>query len=83
MNSIFLAHGLGKLILADEPTGSLDDQAAGAVIDLLLDLKKRLGTSILMATHSPEAAAASDRRLFLRDGKLAGAAAEEGSPGGA
>ena len=41
-------------------------------------MKKRLGTSILMATHSPEAAAASDRRLFLRDGKLAA----EGSPGG-
>lgn len=73
-----------SLLLADEPTGSLDDQAAGAVIELLLDLKKRLGTSILMATHSPEAAAASDRRLFLRDGKLAGAAAaDEGSPGGA
>ena len=86
-----------SLLLADEPTGSLDDEAAGSVIDLMLDMKRQLGTSILMATHSPEAAAAADRRRFLRDGKLAPAppvapaasaspaapaVPEEGSPGG-
>ena len=69
-----------SLLLADEPTGSLDDEAAGSVIDLMLDMKRRLGTSILMATHSPEAAAASDRRLFLRDGRLAEAAPAASSP---
>ena len=67
-----LVHGPG-LLLADEPTGSLDDEAAASVIDLLRDMRERLGTSILMATHSPEAATAADRRLLLRDGKLAAA----------
>ena len=68
-----LVHGPG-LLLADEPTGSLDDEAAASVIALLCDLRDRLGTSILMATHSPEAAAAADRRLNLRDGRLAAGA---------
>ena len=67
-----LVHGPG-LLLADEPTGSLDDEAAASVIELLRDMRERLGTSILMATHSPEAATAADRRLLLRDGKLAAA----------
>ena len=67
-----LVHGPG-LLLADEPTGSLDDEAATSVIELLREMRERLGTSILMATHSPEAAAAADRRLALRDGKLAAA----------
>ena len=74
-----LVHGPG-LLLADEPTGSLDDEAAASVIELLRDMRGRLGTSILMATHSPEAATAADRRLLLRDGKLAAAAA--GAPEG-
>ena len=73
-----LVHGPG-LLLADEPTGSLDDEAATSIIELLRDMRERLGTSILMATHSPEAAAAADRRLALRDGKLAAASAA--SPG--
>ena len=73
-----LVHGPG-LLLADEPTGSLDDEAAGSVIELLRDMRERLGTGILMATHSPEAAAAADRRLTLRDGQLAAA---DPSPGG-
>ena len=72
-----LVHGPG-LLLADEPTGSLDDEAAASVIALLRDMRERLGTSILMATHSPEGAAAADRRLTLRDGKLASAAPPEG-----
>ena len=70
-----LVHGPG-LLLADEPTGSLDDEAAASVIELLRDMRERLGTSILMATHSPEAATAADRRLILRDGKLAAASPE-------
>ena len=64
-----LVHGPG-LLLADEPTGSLDDEAAASIIELLRDMRERLGTSILMATHSPEAAAAADRRLTLRDVNL-------------
>ncbi len=74
-----LVHGPG-LLLADEPTGSLDDEAAASVIGLLRDLRERLGTSILMATHSPEAAAAADRRLTLRDGRLAADAPSADTP---
>ena len=74
-----LVHGPG-LLLADEPTGSLDDEAAASVIELLRDMRERLGTSILMATHSPEAAAAADRRLTLRDGRLAAGALSPGGP---
>ena len=59
-----------SLLLADEPTGSLDDQAAESVMELLVEMRKQLGTSILMATHSLEAASASDRCLTLRDGRL-------------
>ena len=71
-----LVHGPG-LLLADEPTGSLDDEVAASVIDLRRDLRERLGTSILRAPHSPEAATAADRRLTLRDGRLAPAALPE------
>ena len=74
-----LVHGPG-LLLADEPTGSLDDEAAASVIELLRDMRERLGTGILMATHSPEAAAAADRRLTLRDGRLAADALSPGGP---
>ena len=74
-----LVHGPG-LLLADEPTGSLDDEAAASVIELLRDMRERLGTSILMATHSPEAAAAAERRLTLRDGRLAADTLSLGGP---
>ena len=64
-----LAHGPG-LLLADEPTGRLDTQTAQTVMDLLLEVRRQLGTTILMATHSPAAAAAADRRLVLSNGTL-------------
>ena len=64
-----LVHDPG-LLLADEPTGRLDTQTAETVMDLLIEIRKKLGTSILMATHSIAAAAASDRRLVLSNGTL-------------
>jgi len=66
-----LVHEPG-LLLADEPTGRLDTDTAGTVMDLLLDVRRELGTSVLMATHSLAAAAACDRRLVLVNGTLAG-----------
>ena len=66
-----LVHDPG-LLLADEPTGRLDTQTAETVMDLLLEIRRQLGTSILMATHSPAAAAAADRRLVLSNGTLVG-----------
>ena len=60
------------LLLADEPTGRLDTQTAETVMDLLFEIRSALGTSVLMATHNPAAAAACDRRLVLSNGTLVG-----------
>ena len=60
------------LLLADEPTGRLDTQTADTVMDLLFEIRSALGTSVLMATHNPAAAAACDRRLVLSNGTLVG-----------
>src|SRR5207244_5211333 len=49
------------ILLADEPTGNLDSVNSKAVLEVLRDLNKRLGQTILMITHNPEAAAYGDR----------------------
>lgn len=58
------------LIIADEPTGNLDTQAAATVIDLLSRLGREQGAAVVMATHSPEAAVHAGRTLHMRDGAL-------------
>jgi len=58
------------ILLADEPTGNLDTENSTAVLNLLRDLNKRLGQTILMITHNPEAAAFADRIVHMRDGQL-------------
>jgi putative ABC transport system ATP-binding protein len=58
------------LLLADEPTGNLDTQNSDTVLHLLRDLNKRLGQTILMITHNPDAAAFADRIVQMRDGRL-------------
>jgi putative ABC transport system ATP-binding protein len=58
------------LLLADEPTGNLDTTNSEAVLGLLRDLNKRLGQTILMITHNPEAAAYADRTVKMRDGRV-------------
>ncbi len=60
-----------RLLLADEPTGNLDEGAAGAVLDCLGDAVRRAGAAALMVTHSRLAAARADRVLRLAGGKLA------------
>jgi len=59
-----------KLLLADEPTGSLDAKSSLLTMDLLQDLRERYGLTILMVTHDPEIAKRADRVLTLRDGAL-------------
>jgi putative ABC transport system ATP-binding protein len=59
-----------KLVLADEPTGSLDSQRTGEVLALLRDLATSSGKAILLATHDPLAAAYADQVYELRDGRL-------------
>ena len=58
------------ILLADEPTGNLDSKNSDIVLNLLRDLNKRLGQTILMITHNPEAAAYADRTVHMRDGKV-------------
>jgi ABC-type lipoprotein export system ATPase subunit len=58
------------LVLADEPTGNLDIDAAKTVLGLLRRLAEESDTTVVMATHSDEAAERADRILTLRDGHL-------------
>ena len=58
------------LLLADEPTGNLDSENSEAVLKLLRDLNERLGQTIMMITHNPEAAAYGHRIVKMRDGRI-------------
>jgi putative ABC transport system ATP-binding protein len=58
------------ILLADEPTGNLDTANSDAVLNILNDLNKRTGQTILMITHNPEAAAFAHRTVAMRDGKI-------------
>lgn len=58
------------ILLADEPTGNLDTENSNLVLGLLQDLNERLGQTILMITHNPEAAAYAHRIVQMRDGQL-------------
>jgi putative ABC transport system ATP-binding protein len=60
------------ILLADEPTGNLDTENSAAVLALLRDLNERLGQTILMITHNPEAAAYGHRTVQMRDGRIVG-----------
>ncbi len=58
------------LMVADEPTGDLDRDSAVRILDLLRDLARDHGKTIVMVTHDPRAAAAADRTLHLEKGQL-------------
>jgi len=58
------------ILLADEPTGNLDTENSEAVLRLLRDLNTRLGQTVLMITHNPEAAAYGHRTVRMRDGRI-------------
>jgi putative ABC transport system ATP-binding protein len=58
------------LVLADEPTGNLDEETGDTILRLLLELTRDAGKTLLMATHAPEVAAQADQVLHLVHGKL-------------
>jgi ABC-type lipoprotein export system ATPase subunit len=58
------------LVLADEPTGSVDDEHARVILAELHALTRERGTSVILVTHRAEAAAEADRVLRLHDGRL-------------
>ena len=58
------------LVLADEPTGNLDDETGLHILQLLDRLTRQAGKSLILVTHSPEAAAFADRIFRLREGRL-------------
>jgi putative ABC transport system ATP-binding protein len=59
-----------ELVVADEPTGSLDSANGAAVLSLLGELNRELGVTLLLATHAPDVAAAAARVLHIHDGRI-------------
>ena len=70
-----LAHD-PMLVLADEPTGNLDEDTGERVLNMLLDLTKNRGKTLIMATHNPDIAHLADRVYRVQDGKLTDITAE-------
>ena len=58
------------IVLADEPTGNLDSVNSGLILDLFRELNARLGQTIMMITHNPEAAAVAHRIIEMKDGRV-------------
>lgn len=58
------------ILLADEPTGNLDEANGAAIMDLLFGLRDRHGATLVLVTHAPDLAARCDRVIHLRDGRI-------------
>jgi putative ABC transport system ATP-binding protein len=58
------------IVLADEPTGNLDSVNSNLILELFVDLNRRLGQTIVMITHNPEAALVGHRIFEMKDGRV-------------
>jgi putative ABC transport system ATP-binding protein len=56
------------IIMADEPTGNLDSKVGQEIMDLLLNLNKEIGTTLIIVTHDPKVAAQAQRTIRIKDG---------------
>lgn len=59
-----------QIVFADEPTGNLDSTTGGAIEDLLFELNKKHGITLIIVTHDPELAARCDRQIHIKDGHM-------------
>ena len=59
------------ILLADEPTGNLDSKTGQSVLSLLRQINQENGSTVVIVTHSQEAAGCADRTIYLRDGRVA------------
>jgi putative ABC transport system ATP-binding protein len=58
------------LLLADEPTGNLDSESSAKVLEALEDIRRTIGTTVIIVTHDPKLAGRADRTLLLQDGQI-------------
>jgi len=76
MQRVAIARALvtgARLLLADEPTGNLDSRHSEEILRLLDEIRRERGVTVMLATHSREAAARADRVVAVRDGRVASA----------
>lgn len=59
-----------SIILADEPTGNLDTKSGEEIMDLLMTLNRKMGTTLILVTHDPDIATYADRVIHIRDGQV-------------
>jgi putative ABC transport system ATP-binding protein len=70
-----------SILFADEPTGSLDSATGASVIDLMFELNRETGSTLVVVTHDPEVASRCSHRVELRAGRIVGHAAQAGAAG--